>query len=453
MKRSTLKTTLSRIATFALSLAVFGGPVLGQEQGPIRYSITDLGPVGPPPGQPFVITTNGFVSGQVSLTAGANGVSHAVVWHGGSMQDISAPGLGGVNSAAFGVNIWEQVVGEAENGKLDPKSEDFCGFKALGFSSQAISCLPFMWQNGVMSALPTLRDKYDHTGDNGQAWQINPFGVAVGSSENTTADLTCPGLPSSPQVYESKPVVWYKPFFWGKPVVQELETVSGDPDGVAFAINDRGQAVGASGSCGAFNAITLTNLVPLHALLWQDGKPIDLGNLGGDGHFAGIYATGLNDFRQVVGVSDTTGDASFHGFLWQDGRMSDLQPLPGDSYSYATSISDKGLVLGLSLDANFNLRAAVWQNGKPTDLNTLVPADATLDLQTACSINREGQITGIALAKGTASDYHAYLATPIPDNGDSGMAATGVEGTSKENAKTLQQWRFGRLASQRSRTE
>src|ERR1700675_1415690 len=434
MKRSTLKTTLSRIAPFALSLAVFGGPVLGQEPGPIRYSVTDLGPVGPPPGQPFVLTTNGFVSGQVILTDGANGVSHAVVWHGTSMRDISAPGLGGVNSAAFGVNIWEQVVGEAENGKLDPRGEDFCGFKTQGFSSQAISCLPFVWHNGVMTALPTLRDKYDHSGDNGQAWQINPFGVDVGSSEQATADLTCSGLPSSPQVYEFKPVVWYKPFFWAKPVVQELETVSGDPDGLAFAINDRGQAVGASGSCGAFNTITLTNLVPLHAVLWQDGKPIDLGNLGGDGHFAGIYATGLNDVRQVVGVSDTTGDASFHGFLWQDGHMSDLQPLARDSYSYATAISDKGLVLGLSLDASFNLRAVFWHNGNVSNLNDLVPPATPFFLQTPCSINGLGQITGIALAKGTTNDYHGYLATPIISDVNSDSATAGVEGASKENA-------------------
>jgi probable HAF family extracellular repeat protein len=453
MKRSTLKMKLSRIVPFALSLAVLGGPVLGQEPGPIRYSVTDLGPVGPPPGQPFVLTTNGFVSGQVILTDGPNGVSHAVVWHGGSTKDISAPGLGGVNSAAFGVNIWEQVVGEAENGKLDPNSEDYCGFKALGFSSQASSCLPFVWQNGVMSALPTLRDKYDHSGNNGQAWQINTFGVAVGSAENTIPDSTCPGLPSSPQFYEFKPVVWYKPSFSAKPVVEQLPTITGDPDGVAVAINDRGQAVGGSGSCGPFNAITLTNLVPLHAVLWQDRKPVDLGNLGGDGHFGGIYATGLNNVRQVVGVSDITGDVSFHGFLWQDGHMSDLEPLPGDSYSYATAISDKGIVVGLSLDANFNLRAAFWQNGNITNLNDLVPADTPLFLQTACSINELGQIIGIALTKGTTSDYHAYLATPIVSNVDSDSATPGVEGASKENAKALRQWRFGRLASQRRRIE
>jgi probable HAF family extracellular repeat protein len=182
---------------------------------------------------------------------------------------------------------------------------------------------------------------------------------------------------------------------------------------VAFAINDRGQAVGASGSCGPFNSINQINLVPTHAVLWQKGKPIDLGNLGGDGHFNGIFATGLNNLGQVVGVSDTTGDTSFHAFLWKEGHMTDLGTLPGDSYSYATAISDRGQVVGLSLDANFNLRAAIWQNGNIANLNDFVPAETTLLLQTACSINGKGQIIGIALAKGTVNDYHAYLATPI----------------------------------------
>ena len=415
MRLNTPKTMLFGIALFALCFAVFAGAAWAQGPRPVRYVVRDLGSVGPPPGQPFVLSTNGFVAGQVILTEGATDVSHAVVWQGGSMKDINGPGLGGANSAAFGVNVWEQVVGEAEVPKLDPNGEDFCGLKSLGFSSQADSCLPFVWQKGAMTVLPTLRDKYGRSGNNGQALQINIFGVAVGLSENTSTDSTCPGPPASTQVYQFKPVVWFRPFFWAEPVVQELPTVSGDPDGATLAINDRGLAVGASGSCGAFNSITQTNLVPLHAVLWQDGKPIDLGNLGGDGHFAGIYATGLNNLRQVVGVSDTTGDASFHAFLWQDGRMNDLEPLPGDSYSYATSISDKGQVVGLSLDANFNLRAVFWHNGNITDLNDLVPEDTLLSLQTACSINGLGQITGIALVKGTASDYHAYVATPVRD--------------------------------------
>jgi len=412
MRTKTFKISIAAGILFAL----FASLARAQEQNsPARYTVTDLGPVGLYPGQPFVISTNGFVSGQAILTDGASSVSHAVVWRGTSMKDISAPGLGGVNSAAFGINIWGQVVGEAENSKLDPRGEDFCGFKALGFSSQPISCLPFLYHEGEMIALPTLRDNNEKSAHNGQAWRINTFGVAVGSSENTTADLTCPGLPSSPQFYEFKPVVWYKPLLSAKPVVQELETVSGDPDGVAFAVNDRGQAVGASGSCGPFNFINQINLVPIHAVLWQKGKPIDLGNLGGDGHFNGIFATGLNNLGQVVGVSDTTDDASFHGFLWQEGKMTDLGPLPGDAYSYATSISDSGQVLGVSLDANFNTRAVIWQGGAIVNLNDLVPGDTPLILQTACSINGKGQIIGIALTKGTANDFHAYVATPLRD--------------------------------------
>ena len=417
MRRNISKAMLLCAGSAGLAIALFSGRVWAQEQNPqpAHYVVTDLGPIGPPPGQPFVVSGNGFVSGQVILSDGSHNVSHAAIWHKGSIEDISAPGLGGVNSAAFGVNPWAQVVGEAENGKPDPNSEDFCGFKAMGFSSEAISCLPFVWQNGVMTPLPTLRGKYDHGGNNGQAYQINTYGVAVGSSENANTDSSCPGLPSSPQAYEFKPVVWYTPFFRARPIVYGLETIPGDPDGVAYAINDRGQAVGGTGTCGVFNSINENNLVPLHAVLWQNGRPIDLGNLGGDGHFNGIFATGLNNAGQVVGVSDTTGDASFHGFLWQDGHISDLAPLPGDAYSYATSISNNGLVLGLSLDASFNLRAVIWQDGKITDLNDLVPADTHLFLQTACSVNREGQIVGIAVTKGSATDYHAYLATPIRD--------------------------------------
>ena len=71
------------------------------------------------------------------------------------------------------------------------------------------------------------------------------------------------------------------------------------------------------------------------------------------------------------GIAGGVGEVVFRQVL---GRMSYFQPLAGDSYSYATAISDKGLVLGLSMnDANFNLRAALWENGKPTDRYTLVP--------------------------------------------------------------------------------
>ena len=61
----------------------------------------------------------------------------------------------------------------------------------------------------------------------------------------------------------------------------------------------------------------------------------------------------------------------------------------------------------------------LWEDGKPSDLNTLVPADTTLYLQTACSINAEGQVIGIAVVKGSTTDFHAYLLTPEFQDRDS----------------------------------
>lgn len=406
-------------------LALLTGVAFGQEHASprpenelsTRYVIQDLGVVGPVVGQPFVITGNDYVAGLAVVPSGGANVAHAVYWRGTSMKDISYPGLGGPNNAAFGINIWGQVVGEAESSTEDPYGEDFCGFQSLGYTNQANSCLPYLFQNGLMTALPTLRDESGKSGVNGQAWQINTFGVAVGSSENTTSDTTCPAPPASNQKFQFKPVVWSKLFPWSEERIHELRTVPGDPDGVAVAVNERGEAAGGSGTCGPFNAINLFNLVPRHAILWRNGNRIDLGNLGGDGLFGGILASGLNNVGQVVGLSDTANDASFHAFLWENGHMTDLQTLPGDAYSTATAISDRGVVLGVSVDANFNIRAFIWQQGNMQDLNRLVSGSTPLFLQTACSINARGEIDGIAFDP-TTGEFHAYKAIPQKNDSD-----------------------------------
>jgi probable HAF family extracellular repeat protein len=351
------------------------------------------------------------VSGEIVLAQSA--VSHAFLWNQGKTKDIGNPGLGGPNSSAFGANTWGQVVGQADTKTADPKGEDFCGSKAQALTHSGNTCVPFLWQNGWMTALPRLRNSAGAEGSNGVALRINDFGVAAGTAENGESDSTCPGAPVSAQSIAFKPVVWTRLFPWSGAHVEELPTVDSDLDGVAYAINNRGQLVGATGTCGPFNTIELNNLTPLHAVLWQNGRAINLGNLGGDGKAFGIFATGLNDDGQVVGASDTTGDANFHGFLWQRGHITDLGTLPGDANSLALAIGNNGLVLGVSLDANFNLRAVLWRNGTPADLNTLVPADTTLSLQTACSINDRGEIVGFAALKSNPNEFHAYLAKPV----------------------------------------
>jgi probable HAF family extracellular repeat protein len=367
--------------------------MIAQEEKPehARYIVTDLGTLrGGTFSEAFVVNSNGLVSGTASRR---DGTWSAALWYRGLKIDIGTRGLGGQNSQAFGVNERAQAVGQAETS--DPNGEDFCGFHALGLPTPGATCLGFLWQNGVMTPLPTLG------GANGSANMINGRGEVAGYAETNTPDpdLAC-------TVSQFAPVLWKN----GK--IHELPTFPGDPVGVAAWINDEGQVVGSSGTCGSFNPNSGLHLVENHALLWEkDGSVHDLGNLGGTGGIAGNHACALNNRGQVVGHSELTDDTTFHGFLWtRKTGMQDLGTLDGDYASLALGINDSGDVVGGSLDSNFNARATLWKNGVLTDLNTLIAGNPGLSLQEAVSINSLGEITGVAQT--SSGEIHAFLATP-----------------------------------------
>jgi len=359
-----------------------------------RYSIRDLGPVDGTPGQPYLITNNGLVAG----AAIASSRMHAVLWYKAQKMDIGRPGLGGPNSAAFGVNQHGQIVGQAETSVAN--GEDFCGFNFYGFPSST-ACLPFLWQNGMMAKLPTLG------GANGFANSINNRGEVAGLAETTIKD-PAPGCPVSQ----------FKPVIWRRGATQELQTYPGDTDGVAAALNDTGQAVGASGTCTSFNPNSGLYLLENHALLWEsDGTPTDLGNLGGTGGIAGNHACAINNLGQAVGHSDLAGNTTFYGFFWtKETGMQPIIPLSGDFASLALGINDRSQIVGASLDASFNSRAFLWQSGAATDLNRLVTANpAGLYLLLGESINGAGQIVGLGV---TTDGLHGFLATPSESEDD-----------------------------------
>jgi probable HAF family extracellular repeat protein len=400
--KSTLLVSISAVSllaplTMPARLAAQEQSAAQERRTEVRYTVIDLGSLGGTYSQAFYVNDKGVTSGEASL---ADGNWHAVLWQGPFKRDLGT--LGGLSSSVFGSpNAIGQVVGASETSKSDPNGEDFCGFQASGAPSSG-TCLGFLWDRGSMTPLPTLG------GHNGAASMINNRGEVAGNAENTTPDSTCP--PYSPaegqyQVLQDKPVVWKN----GQ--IEELPTYGGDPDGFAIAINDSGQVAGASGVCSTYNEVNGFYLSPVHALLWENGAVTDLGSLGGA---FGNQAHNMNNRGQVVGVSDLAGDAVFHGFLWsQRTGMQDVPPLPGDTYSVALSINDAGQVGGVSLDATFSiLRAFVVVNGAPTDLNTLIPTDSPLQLQTACAINSHGEIAGLAVEKSTG-EYRGYLATPV----------------------------------------
>jgi hypothetical protein len=377
-------------------------PLFASAQAP--YTLVDLGVVGAA-GGPNHITNNDISVGSVQ---GSDGNDHAVIYFGQHIVNISKPGLGGANSLAYGNNPWGEVVGEANIANVDPKKEDFCGFRALGIATATASCRPFVWWHGQTTALATLDN--DH-GNNGIAVAINDFGEVAGTAENTT-----PGCPTQNPTAFLNQYYQYKPVLWRYHAIEELATVGGDPVGTALAINNHGEAAGMTGTCGASSPVLGYYINPLHAVLWEkDGTPVDLGSLGGNAQsLLGTAAKDLNNRGHVVGFSSKSDNATINAFLWtkETGKMKALVPIKGIANSIAIALNDSDEVVGSSINSTFTtLTATIWKNGVPADLNTLIPANSSLYLIFGCSINSRGQILGLATnLAGTV--YHAYELIP-----------------------------------------
>ena len=296
--------------------------------------------------------------------------------------------LGGTNSSINwnGINDRRDSVGMSETSVPDPNGEDLCGF------GTHLTCLPFLWQYGVMYALPTLG------GNNGQASAINNSGQVVGYAENGVVDSTCPAGVTNNRVD--------LPALWDKGKAQALSTIGTDPDGVAFGINDQGQAVGYSGTCTSAN----------YAVLWENGTATPLADLGTPG---GI-AFAVNSHNQIVGQA-VNSDGTALAAIWENNTVKSLGVLlPGDGSSFATSINNHGQVVGSSFDTSANWsHGLIWENGKMFDLNQLFPASSNLYVISASNINESGQIAGMAVEMAglnAGNIVHAFLATPVNED-------------------------------------
>jgi len=377
-------------------IALFGAAVVQVHGGqPLRhYRFVNLGTIGGSASGGNSINAQGWVSGFSNLIGDAT--QHATLWRDGAALDLLT--LGGDNSGVEWLvhNEKGQLAGISETADLDPYGEIWsCGFFFPSFTLHV--CRGFVWQDGVMTELPTLG------GDNGYAAGMNNLGQIAGWAETTFHDPTC----NLPQVLQFEAVV-YGP---GAGEIHSLPPFADDPDGAATAVNDNGQIVGISGLCS--NAVG--GLSAKHALLWENGVPTDIGSLGGQ---AWNTPTGINQKGDVVGFSDLPNDnpahPNYHAFLWtKKSGMQDLGTLPGDVRSQALGINDQDQIVGLSVDASHHLRAFLWENGVMTDLNSLVPAGSPFLLY-ANDINDQGEITGEAFdpVSGTAP---AFLLVPASE--------------------------------------
>ena len=292
-----------------------------------------------------------------------------------------------------GINESGEAVGMSETAVPDPDGEDVCGF------GTELICVPFFWRNGHMKALPTVG------GNNGQASAINNRGQVAGYAETSVVDSGCP-----PYKVTSA-VVWDN----GKAIA--LPNVGGDVDGVAFGINNQGEAVGYSGSC----------VAATHAVVWKNNTAVVLQDLGGT---KSNIAYVINNRGQMAGKVRSADGSTYVAAFWQpDGTLTTIGILPGDFAAFATGINSRGQVVGNTFDSDFNwTHGFIWQNGVMTDLNTLISGDSNLSIISASNINDSGQISGMAtvLSGPHMGKIHAYLATPVNGNVPAGKSVADV---------------------------
>lgn len=303
--------------------------------------------------------------------------------------------LGGDWSWAFDINNHSQIVGFAETEEFSPPPLEGPVRRA------------FLWQNGVITALPPLPSPYPYSGE---AHAISDSGHIVGSS--------------STSIFSSSPVLW-----WNGSVI----SMGAGPAEFCSAtgVNEDGVAVGTcmsdyTGSGHAFrwssddgldvivwpsgnqdasaedideNGTIAGGFGPLHgAFLWNDGNMITVMN----GTNGGI-AHSINKAGQVVG---TYSNPLTRAFLWSDGQAIDIGTL-GRSFTAARDINDHGWIVGESWIPGGG--AFLWIDGEMHDLNDLI-TDPNWLVAAAYAINNKNEIVG----SGTNSQGpRGFLLTPV----------------------------------------
>ena len=355
------------------------------------------------------------------------------------------PGLSDVgSSAAYWITKNGIIAGNSQNGEEDPLLPGWGQFRAV------------LWINGHIVDLGTLDGGYETAIGN-----VNSKGQAVGLAMNTVPD---PFSQAAPGLFPTQS----RAFLWQNGVMQDLGTLGGD-DAIAGLINERGQVVGGSYTNQTPNATT--GIPTIDPFLWEHGRMIDLGTLGGTiGNPVGLNNRGevvgtsnlagdvfahpflwtkqhgmqdlgtlggntgvvnwINDAGDIAGKTDLPGSLSpqdHHAVLWRHGHQIDLGAFPEDTNSNAYYVNSRGQVVGTSEDRAHMLigvgeHAFLWEgNGPMVDLNTLIPAGSSLQLTYAVAINDRGEIAGFGVAPGVPpenyeTEGHAYILIPCDEN-------------------------------------
>src|SRR5215471_7237865 len=393
----------------AILIAVCSGAALApayaqaqaQAKSKVRYNVSNLPGLGGTSSGGNSINDQTWVSGYARRP---DRNRHAALWRNSLLTDLGT--LGGPNSSVtFNVKNTQGIIvgiSQTADPQLLGESWSSAAFYSTPNNVGYIN-LGFVWQNNQMRRLLPFPG-----GNNGFATGANNFGKVVGWAENGVHDANC----CCSQVLQFRPAVWTL----GPPdQIQDLPLFPSDTSGAATAINDNGQIVGISGICDQ----AVGRHTAKHAVFWENGTVTDI--------YPDAPApwwntpTAINQRGDVVGFA---GDPAFvegdvlHAFMWtQEDGIRQLKPLPRrtpphvDSEAYG--INEARQVVGVSCDADqVDCRAVIWDHGNtPTDLNDLKAPGYSAVLTSAKDINNKGEITGRATNPITGV-LTAYLAVP-----------------------------------------
>jgi probable HAF family extracellular repeat protein len=354
------------------------------------------------PQSPDLTGTNTYVNwiNQWGLAAGygtrldpnGNSFDQAALWlPRGQVFPLQAPA--GAQSHA----VWVNDFGQASGWIAVNSIVDECSF-GVGFQSQAV-----VWQFGIPRPLGTLggTDSYGEF--------INDRGQISGHAQTSDVPDGITGCPP------------FDPFVWqyGKMIDINPGNFGGTQGGTNF-LSNAGHAVGFG---------TLTGELSTHAFIWKGGKLTDLSTVGtlGGGQDS---AFNVSERGHTVGIS-TTPAGTILAVLWRDGTFTNLSSLSaqGDDCSEPVRINSREQVVGASFSCETGTQHAfIWEGGQMADLDTLIPANAGLELIFANWIDDDGVIAAQAVvtAGPDSGTLRAVLLFPTGEREDEASTPSAV---------------------------
>ena len=368
MNTKTIKPSKRKLAQ-ALAIAVLA--LAANQAQATDYNFSDLGTF--PGGANVGINALGVNNlGQVAGVGSTFGYR----WDGNTATPLdNLPG--GVSGIAIGINDSGQIAGY---NMLPPEVDGETGIRWEGTSAIPLDNLGFGYVTEGIG--------------------INSQGQIVGASWAGTS---------------------IHPVRWDNTAAIDLGTLGGS-SGVAWGINDAGQAVGNSNT---------TNDDANHATLWNGASTIDLGTLGG----TNSNAYSINNAGQIVGDSLLADDTTTHAVLWDGLTAAPIDLGSLGLNSSAQAINNAGQIVGSSTLADGSSHATFWDGQNIIDLNNYLPGDlAALGwfLSNGFDISDNGIITGGAqngLNPDTAI-YASFKLTPttVPVPGAVWLFGSGLAG-------------------------